>query len=306
MGPRLSTKPSRMGFAGEDQYGEGARPSWKKDGVKWGDLEEKQSQLAAQIYFSTGSSTLSVSASDVLSKLAIDLRSLLIHGDRIEISCEGCADPRPFWGNATPQEGEAANLRLSEFRAKAVKEDLNALLAHPHCTVKDQGWGVHRTSRIWSVERRVDVFVTVETRAAIEERKNPYKKIRANIFKNYYPSIGVWRSIGVEHLIDQLENLDSKSDLFTIRREDVPKVLSLIAYYDIKEEQAVLRESKGPGGAAIVAEAFARWYRKEYEKALDRYEDALLQYWQAHPEMLKHTEESTEKMAEIVSLIRNS
>ena len=247
MGPRLNTKSSKTGFAGGDQYGEGARPSRKIDGIHWGGQEAKTSQLAAQIYFSTASSTLSMSASDVLDKLAVELRPLLIHGDRIEIRCEGCADARPYWGNAAPQDSEADNLQLSAWRARAVKGDLDRLLAHPNCTVNDQAWGLQRTSRIWSVERRVDVFVTVETRAAIEDKKNPYKKIRANIFKNYYPSIGVWRSIGVEHLIDQWEQVEFGPKDLTIRPEDVPKVLSLIAYYDIKEEQAVQRESKGPG-----------------------------------------------------------
>lgn len=255
--------------------------SWYNRGIQWADW--KGEVPVAKVYFGTDEWQLTPDDRKALIDLARSLREFLLHDRGIaKVRCEGRADIR----------GEATyNQDLSGKRARTVTSALNALLAPvPGCQLQpERGLGKTLSSPLtaaYAEDRRVDVFTRVTTRSEIEAKKNPFARIRAEIFRKFFfrpavppQSYDLWKG-GLEYLIDQYELNDQKDISVSIKPSDEERVHQLIVKLAKQPDQATVRAFKT---REEIRSGYEIEYRRAYDDAYPRYEAEFWSYWKSHP-----------------------
>jgi hypothetical protein len=258
------------------------------------DGKEVPQKLPAVIHFKTNAYQTSPAADAVLIRLAHELKKWLDDGSEINVNCEGYADPRGK---------EDYNLHLSHKRADWVKNRLQILLKdYPKCTITALGQGATKekdpSGLLWAYDRRVNVFVKLADRIYIEQRDNPAKRWRANIFRNYHPNYSLWTQLGLDYLPDSFELVDNTSRWPDIRANDKDKVIQLIQKLaatdsDIMElyRMELMVDSPKP-----LNEVYWRVHEHEWRSEVyPRYHAQWNKYALAHPNA------SSDEVTEIVS-----
>jgi len=269
------------------------RPSLRYTGINW-ELQHMRTKgtLVAKIYFATGKDKLEGGDLQVLDDLAGDLKGWLDDENGIKIMCEGHTDPRGT---------EALNQGLAESRATVVENRLKLQLSGfenlsiSHKAAPGRG-PVHGKPDLlgWSEQRRVDVFEKLEFAIEIEDRNNPYKKYRADIFRNYHPDYKqAWKDLGLDHLLDEWERVESREEEMQLSPKDIEPLLKLIFMLDPKVHGLAVRLSRLPQATQELAKIYWVIHAQQWNDAvLPLYGDAKKKYMRDHP---KATDEEVVK-----------